>query len=281
MSYEEYLGNNGIMLTDEEARDYIRILFEHYNQKKQSGYVYDKYDRIPLNIISLYINFIKRKELKVIYGDYKSKFVLNESLVEPGVTEEEREGLGKVYDYISEFPEGKTVNIFIETFKIHNLLYSCCPYPEFGASLRKDDVCLYDTPYDVIPGTEVMVEFNKYVTKNINFAEGTNIFDYAFDCIKMTVDLIKLQPYSDGNKRTFRAILNLLLKQAGIPPIYIKKEERDVYKEELLKAICENDYSGLQMFYLYKMADSIVSLDIYSQDNEKIYGDIKVKKKSN
>jgi len=126
----------------------------------------------------------------------------------------------------------------------------------------------------------VVKEFNKYASKNMQFVLGDNIFDYILESIQLAVDLIKLQPFNDGNKRTFRAILNLLLKQAGIPPIYIRKEERNVYKDELLKAICEKDYEGINKFYLYKIADSIVSLDIYSHNDEKIYQDPKTKKKT-
>jgi len=168
MSYEEYL-NAGMVLSDYEAREYVRILFEYYNLKKEVGALYNKEDKTPLNIISLYINYIKKRELKIIYGDYKEKFITNESIVEPGVTKEERKGLGAVYDYISNFPEGKTVNILVETFKIHNLLYSFCPHPEVAGYLRQDNAYLYDTPYDVTPGSEVVKEFNKYASKNMQF----------------------------------------------------------------------------------------------------------------
>jgi len=93
------------------------------------------------------------------------------------------------------------------------------------------------------------------------------------------VDLIKLQPFLDGNKRTFRALLNLLLKKVGIPPIYIKQEEREVYKRELLKAIIEADYSGIIRFYYFKIADAIVSLDIYSDKDDLVYRNRNVLKK--
>jgi prophage maintenance system killer protein len=138
---------------------------------------------------------------------------------------------------------------------------------------------LLDTPYDVTPGSEVMTEFNKYIQKKIVLDNDTKIFDYIMECIDVMVDLIKLQPFNDGNKRTCRAVLNLLLKQIGIPPIYIKQEEREVYKTELLNAICNHDYSGLYQFYFYKIADSIVSLDIKGEDNKMIYTNAKRKHK--
>ena len=62
-----------------------------------------------------------------------------------------------------------------------------------------------------------------------------------------------------------------MLKKANIYPVYIKQEERKIYKEELLKAICENDYSGIIRFYHFKIADSIIELDIFNENNEKMY----------
>lgn len=277
MGFEEFSGTYGLVLSDDQARDYIKMMFEFYNMKKKDGDLYYDGDKIPINIISLYVNYIKKRDFNLIYDDYKNKFILNESLVEPGVTPEEKDGLSKVYDYISDFSLDK-VNIFIESFKIHNLLYSCCPHPEFANKIREDDVFLYDTPYDVVSAKEALKRFNTYVTKNVRYDPNSiEIFDYIDECVKLTTELIKLQPYSDGNKRTFRAVLNLLLKLAGIPPIYIKQEERSVYKKELLKAICDNDYKGLNMFYYYKIADSIVSLDIYDKDKQEVYSSKKTK----
>lgn len=77
------------------------------------------------------------------------------------------------------------------------------------------------------------------------------------------MDLIKVQPFADGNKRTFRALLNLLLKRINIPPIYIELDEALSYKNALFKAIKENDYSDIINFYYYKICEAIViTLDI-------------------
>lgn len=271
MGYESFSNTNGVMLSDSAAREYVKLLFDYYNIKKKENKLYDAHDTTALNIISLYVNYIKKRDFNLIYQDYKNNFIVNESVVEPGVIAEERVGLGFVYDYIKSFNDSKGVNIFIESFKIHNLLYSACPYPEFGSKLRSDSAMLYDTPYEVVSSSVVIREFNKYVTKVVKYSPDIEIFNYIDSCIKLVVDLIKLQPFADGNKRTFRAVLNLLLKQAGIPPIYIKQEEREVYKKELLKAICNDDYEGMYRFYYYKIADSIVSLDIYGDDNDVIY----------
>jgi len=76
-------------------------------------------------------------------------------------------GLGCVYDYISNFDIERIVNVFIDSFRLHNLLYSCCPFPEFGGKIREEEVYLFDTAYDVVSGSQVVVEFNKYLGMNI------------------------------------------------------------------------------------------------------------------
>lgn len=271
MSYDNFMPSKGQTMEEKIAIEYIKLLFETYNYEKEKNVTNISDGSIPINIISLYDNYINKRNFKVIFQDYKEKFITNESIVEPGVTPEEKLGLGKIYDYISNFKIDKPVNVFIESMQIHNLLYSCCPFPEFGSRLRSDDVCLLDTPYDVPTGAEASKLFNSYIPMNIKYTDSNNIFEYIEKCIILTVDLIKLQPFNDGNKRTFRALLNLMFKQAGIPPIYIKDEERENYKKELLDAICNKNYNGIIRFYHYKIADSIVSLDIYSKDNDMIY----------
>ena len=287
MGYEDYIETYGINLTEKEAINIIKSLFELYEIKKGKGTLYHPGDEIPYNIINLYMNFINKKDHTIIYENYKYKFISNESIVEPGITKEEIDGIENVYNYISIFQKNTPINVFIESFKLHAKLYEKCPHPEFGTKLREDTAVLYDTPYEVLPGDLSTKEFNKYISKTyvyqpsnklinslnnktwVDLKVYNTIFKYINDCIIDCVNLIKLQPFDDGNKRTFRALLNLLFKQADIPPIYIKKEERDIYKRELLKAICDDNYEDIIQFYYYKIADSIISLGINKNKEEK------------
>ena len=49
---------------------------------------------------------------------------------------------------------------------------------------------------------------------------------------KLTV----IHPFGDGNGRTLRAFMNLLLIRRKLPPIYFKVEEKKVYLEALAQA---------------------------------------------
>lgn len=98
-------------------------------------------------------------------------------------------------------------------------------------------------------------EFKKYL-------ESDDLMEYIFYAIRLTTDLIKYQPFMDGNKRTFRGLLNLMFKARNLPPIYIRKDEIDEYKKALFKGIIKEEYDDLYFFYMNKLCDSIYELDI-------------------
>lgn len=72
--------------------------------------------------------------------------------------------------------------------------------------------------------------------------------------------LVSIHPFVDGNGRTARLLMNLLLIQEGYPPALIKKEERRAYIDAIEKGQIKknlNDYYDL----IYKAVNR--SLDIY------------------
>jgi len=56
-------------------------------------------------------------------------------------------------------------------------------------------------------------------------------------------EFVKIHPFIDGNGRTARLLLNLVLMSNGYPPIVIKKESRLVYYEALDTAHTTQDYT--------------------------------------
>ena len=56
-------------------------------------------------------------------------------------------------------------------------------------------------------------------------------------------ELVKIHPFVDGNGRTSRLLMNLVLMNNGYNPVIIKKEERLKYYEALDKAHTINDYT--------------------------------------
>jgi len=106
---------------------------------------------------------------------------------------------------------------------------------------------------DPIKVPELMTEFIKWLT-------GKNV-DYP---IKIVADahfkLVTIHPFIDGNGRTARLLMDLLLMQYGYPPAIIKKEERRVYIESLNKGQTTGDLADFYNF-IYTTVER--SLDIY------------------
>ena len=72
--------------------------------------------------------------------------------------------------------------------------------------------------------------------------------------------LVAIHPFVDGNGRTARLVMNLLLLQVGYPPAVVPIEERKVY----IDAIAEGEKTGdLTDFYVLIYQAVNVSLDKY------------------
>lgn len=72
--------------------------------------------------------------------------------------------------------------------------------------------------------------------------------------------LVTIHPFVDGNGRTARLLMNLLLLQQGYPLAIIKKEQRPVYIDAIEHARETGDFS---QFYAVIISAVEYSLDIY------------------
>lgn len=82
--------------------------------------------------------------------------------------------------------------------------------------------------------------------------------------IKIATDahfkLVSIHPFVDGNGRTARLLMNLLLMQAGYPPAIVRKEDRNAYITSLEKGQTKDDLTD---YYDLMLEATDRSLDIY------------------
>lgn len=142
-----------------------------------------------------------------------------------------------------------------DVLEIHKLILnkieaeSAGRYRTVHARLAGSDVVL-PNPVKV---PELMQEFMNWLTG-----------DNPDHIVKIAADahykLVSIHPFSDGNGRTSRLLMNLLLMQEGFPPTIVKKEDRLVYINSLEKA---QKGGGLNDFYILIFEAVNRSLDIY------------------
>lgn len=279
--------------TEEEAKEFIKMLFEGYVNRKKEKRLFEESTVIPELIILIYYTCVKNPHFSNIYENFKNKYIsedsiknfkeryiYNENKLEDVHSREERLGLRKVYDYIQAEEDLESINLYTLT-DIHRILYSATPYPEFGGRYRNDLRFLPNSGVDLTPPYLIVNEMNqlrdeinslvemgnKLGKKNI---ESKEIINYVDRCIELKCKLIKIHPFGDGNGRSVRAFTNLLFRLANIPPVYIENKERVKYGVAMQIALGDEDLSKIKGFYYYKICDSIISLDTYLEHDNKL-----------
>jgi len=278
-------------MSNYEKENLVITSFLGYRYRKNNDLLYSPDGRVAKGLINLYYSVdFKRLDPNVINRGFVERYIKNESAIESVHEPAEVKGLELMYEDMTSMPFNE-----FELFSIislHKDLYSRCPHPEAGGKLRTGEVFLPGTGTDLCPHDYVfdkllsLEDLTNDIKSLATYMKETNdyehVIDYIESCVKLNCELIKVHPFEDGNGRTVRCFINKLFEGAGIPPVYIKVDEKYEYNLAMNKANNEGDYNDITSFYLFKICDSIMELDINKrvreEREEKIY-DIKSSKK--
>lgn len=255
-----------------DIRFLIRESFLGYKYRKHNGKLYDTDSKIPTDLIKAYYGLNPDEaSFDTMKKAFVNKYIKNECLLEDVHTQEEKEGLAEMYEYIHSDDINYMFDVYTLKF-LHQKLFSKAPHPEYAGDFRTHDVYLPGTGteisewYMIRPRLEeVDKELQKLVTVAPEIRKHDSmeaLFAYIDRCIEVKCRLIKIHPFVDGNGRTIRGLLNKLFEDAGLPPVYIKENERTEYHKAMNLANNEGDYTSIKNFYRYKICDSIIELDI-------------------
>jgi Fic family protein len=96
---------------------------------------------------------------------------------------------------------------------------------------------------------QLMKEFGEWLDSAD--AEPPGCFDAHFR-------LVAIHPFADGNGRTARLLMNLLLLRAGYPPVSVRPEHRKTYLDTLEHASIREDLRPFHTF-LYERLDATLT----------------------
>ncbi|XP_052268317.1 protein adenylyltransferase FICD-like [Dreissena polymorpha] len=159
------------------------------------------------------------------------------SIVETGIAiggkslieQQEVLGLDAALSYINSSLAGRIGSITLnDLLQIHRRVLGFVD-PIEGGRFRLTQVYVADfvpPPPEEVPG--LMTEFVTW----LNSEEATGLHPVEYAAIAH-YKLVVIHPFYDGNGRTSRLLMNLILMQAGFPPVTIKVQDRAKYYETL------------------------------------------------
>lgn len=152
-----------------------------------------------------------------------------------------------VYQDIFSVPVKDKISVF-DIFGLNKKLFSYYPYPEYGGTIRQNNTLVMGAKFETIDYQEIyneLAKLDKIVKEFYENRSNLSLSDYIKHIVRTHHKLTVIHAFCDGNGRTSRAFMNIQLVRAGLPPIYIKVEDKMTYIKALEKADKENYYDEL------------------------------------
>lgn len=153
----------------------------------------------------------------------------------------------EMYQYIfSEEPQS-SCSVF-NTCTLNHQLFSYYPHPEYGGSYRKNDTVVLGAKFETVTHSQIVPELLKLegeLKELISKKDQMRTSEYIQGIFRIHHRLTVIHPFADGNGRTLRAFMNLMLVRNHISPLYIKVEDKETYIQALSHTDLTGDYSEL------------------------------------
>ncbi len=200
-------------------------------------------------------NTLTRKETRLVIEEDIT------SSSKPFVHYQEAVNHAKAFDYIIDMLKfGKKINENT-VLEIHKRLLS--GIDDYNAGFYRNCPVRISGSRVILPNPikvpDLMKElFAKYET-----------FEGVADIIKTHLDFVSIHPFSDGNGRCARLLMNLLLMQNGYCPIIIRPRDRKRYINSIEKAQLTGDIEDYMKFMVTRLSQSFDTIfDIFDNKNE-------------
>ena len=167
-----------------------------------------------------------------------------------------------MYQTIFEIPVKGTVSVY-DMMGLNRKLFSYYPYPEFGGSMRRNNTVVLGSKFETADYRDIVTELEKIesdVKDYYSQREKMTVSEYVKHIVQTHHRITVVHPFPEGNGRTSRAFMNVQLVRTGLPPIYIKVEDKSEYISALSRADSTGDYSELYEVIFKVLLKSHVAL---------------------
>ncbi|WP_165249460.1 ImmA/IrrE family metallo-endopeptidase [Adlercreutzia sp. ZJ141] len=161
-------------------------------------------------------------------------------------------GLAKAYDFIFDHvSSGERISVY--DAKIFNeKLFSLSPHPEFGGRYRESNTLVMGAKFETMDYRDIPAEFlaaRKNLDSMLEKETSMTASEYIEAVVRFHHQLTVLHPFRDGNGRSARGMVNILLMHRGFPPALFVEGMKVRYKNAL--AIADRTGNCNELFCIY------------------------------
>lgn len=167
-------------------------------------------------------------------------------------------GHAALYDYILETEDKLTIYKLLD---LNKKLFQYAPFPDESGKTRTDNNLVLGTKFETVDWREVAAELVKLQEPVENLmcnADKLSISEYILQVLKIHHRITQIHPFRDGNGRSSRALMNWMLRKKGLPPIYFRTTEKELYYNALENADKNGSYSSLLQITIRELFRTIM-----------------------
>jgi len=200
-------------------------------------------------------NTLTRKETRLVIEEDIT------SSSKPFVHYQEAVNHAKAFDYIIDILKSKAIINETVVLDIHKKLLS--GIDDYNAGFYRNCPVRISGSRVILPNPMKVPDLMKAFFEKLDRIKGVE------DIIKTHLDFVSIHPFSDGNGRCARLLMNLLLMQNGFCPIIIRPRDRKRYINSIEKAQLTGDIDDYMKFMVTRLSQSFDTIfDIYEPKKE-------------
>ena len=149
---------------------------------------------------------------------------------------------------------------------LHKMLFAYAPYPEYAGFYRNNNAVLRNGTTQPVDWNNICSELDMLETEFCIFKNQIyklNVSCYIEKVAYFIYKFLKIHPFSDGNGRVSRALLNWMLRLKDIPPIYIDDTCKQEYYDALSSIDLNADYVPFVLLIEKRIINTIIELHDY------------------